>query len=176
MNLRTILNCQTFCHERGANQNEYNSGYSRSFYLSRDLDRSALFLQKNCPFPLKMSDPPPPCKVALRPTFLWVLQAKWQLAIFFFFWPDFFFHHFCPDTRGKITSASVAICCPSSDVWPCLIWFHLFTFITVIPSDSQGWRHRQVWHRFGMAQWKVLSSEPLWRHSKRESHQEFREC
>lgn len=46
-----------------------------------------------------------------------------------------FFPHFCRDKRKKITSISVPICCPSSDVWPCFISFHLFTLITVIPFD-----------------------------------------
>lgn len=110
------------------------------------------FFTKELSFPIKMSDPPLSYKVLRRPIFLLMrlalLKAKWQLAFFLFFPQSWwlFFPLFVETQGEKITSISVAICCPSSDVWPCFIWFHLFTFITVIHFDFLEWPRRAVRH------------------------------
>lgn len=64
-----------------------------------------------------------------------------------------FFHLFMSRHKGKkITSISVAIVCPSSDVWPCLISFHLLAFITLICFDLlQGAGEGEVERLFEMA-------------------------
>lgn len=67
--------------------------------------------------------------------------ASGKITTCFFDQSWWFFPPFFVETQGEknITSIPVPICCPSSDVWPCFIWFHLFTFITLIPFDLQKW-------------------------------------
>lgn len=126
----------------------------QSVFTSPGFWATQRFLTKELSFCIKMSDPPLSYEVLQRPIFLLmrlaVLWAKWQLA----FLPELmaFFSPFLLRHKGKkITSISVPICCPSSDVWPCFIWFHLFTFITVIHFDLLEWPCREVRRLLQMA-------------------------
>lgn len=159
------LNCKNASSHRTEKKSSWiRFGLFKRFYLGWDLDRSALFPQKNCPFPLrwvtllchtKFHTDLFPCRCGSR-----CFGAKWQLA----FWPDlmyfppFFFFVLRHKREKKITSISLPICCPSSDVWPCFISFHLFTFITVIPFDLLRWPQREAWRLFEMAPRKTPSS------------------
>lgn len=99
------LNCKNASSHRTENKSNWiRFGLFKRFYLGWDLDRSALFPQKNCPFPLrwvtllchtKFHTDLFPCRCGSR-----CFGAKWQLA----FWPDLMYFppfFFCVETQEE---------------------------------------------------------------------------
>lgn len=87
------------------------------------------FSQRKRPFPLKWVTPSSvmwgSTKTYICVDVLSGALGKMTTCFSFFTRSDGFSPRFCWDTGGGITSVSVAICCPSSDVWPCFFIFFI---------------------------------------------------